>query len=230
MATVKRTDDRPALQSYAGLAGNVSEVELDMPRMSNAMVEDSVRSEEMGETIELSERRLSEPAPSRVQPDEVIVQQDTPSGQVALANDVSGRGSAGGKFRRPLQLLAPHVRRVLYKPAAGSPLVAGTTVPEANVVELMRALRERSAQPAGWGARLAGRLLLQLMLERAPGPVTVEGVKVEQLKKLIDLIRQIESAGTEGGARAGTPRTSETHEVATGPGETSSGMDGEHQE
>lgn len=184
----------------------------------------------MGETIELSERRLSEPAPSRVQPDEVIVQQDAPSGQVTLGSEVSRRGGAGGKFLKPLQLLAPHVRRVLYKPAAGSPLVAGTNVPEANVEELVRVLRERSAQPAGGGARLAGRLLLQLMLERAPGPVTVEGVKVEQLKKLIDLIRQIKAPGAEGGARAGTPRTSETREVATGQEETSFGMDGEHQE
>lgn len=107
------------------------------------------------------------------------------------------KGAGGGRFHNALQLLAPHVKRILYRPAAGSPLVAETGVAESNVRDLVDALRKRSAQPEARGARLAGGLLLRLTMESAPGPTTVAGVKVTQLGRLIELLREVDDAENE---------------------------------
>jgi hypothetical protein len=169
---------------------------LEQPTANGAFAKDRVGNILPGGKSDRSDPFLHHMAASRTGTESIGYQRDTAIGDVSLASEVSARDGGGAQFRKRLHLLAPHFRRVLYKSAVGSPLVEGTDIPQANVVELMRLLRQRTAQPAARGGKLAGRLLLQLTLEQVPGPVTVEGVKVHQLRRLVNLLSRIEEPWT----------------------------------
>jgi hypothetical protein len=165
---------------------------LEKPTVNRAIAKDRVSGIPPGETSKPSDPLRPAAAVPPRGGESIGFQRDSAIGDVALASDVSIRAGAGAKFRKRLIQLAPHIRRVLYRPAVGSPIVEGTGVPQTNVVELVRLLRQRMAQPEAKGGKLAGRLLMQLTFEQAPGPVTVEGVKVSQLKRLVALLGRIE--------------------------------------
>lgn len=165
-------------------------------RRSNNGAEAQGVSTELSSQVEAVESGYGMPATDTRRPGGMVTDLGAAKDLPAMRGPREKRaGERGAKYARALQFLAPHVKRILYRPAAGSPLIGETGVAESNVSELVDVLRKRSSQPEARGARLAGRLLQRLTMESAPGPTTVAGVKVAQLSRLVELLREADSPG-----------------------------------